>query len=98
MNLEQTPWGEQSLEGNIIDVRTREEFGKGHLPGATLIDIGDPTAFLVEVLSLDPTLSYYVYCKSGGRSTIACAFMKEKGFEAYNLLGGIDGWKGEIKI
>ena len=98
MNLEQTPWGEQSLKGNIIDVRTREEFGKGHLPGATLVDIGDPTAFLDVVASLDPTLNYYVYCKSGGRSTIACAFMKEQGFEAYNLLGGIDGWKGEIKI
>ena len=98
MNLEQTPWGEQSLEGNIIDVRHKYEFDEGHLPGATLIDIGDPASFIDEVTSLDPTLSYYVYCKSGGRSSTACAFMKEKGFEVYNLLGGIDGWKGEIKI
>jgi rhodanese-related sulfurtransferase len=38
-----------------------------------------------------------VYCRSGARSAKACEIMNELGFEnAYNLLGGILAWNGEI--
>ena len=47
--------------------------------------------------TLDKSKNYYVYCRSGARSANACAIMNELGFEnAYNLLGGIIEWDGDI--
>ena len=48
---------------------------------------------------LDKTKSYYVYCRSGGRSGQACMIMNSIGFEkAYNLMGGFMEWQGEKTI
>ncbi len=33
-----------------------------------------------------------VVCKVGGRSAQATAYLREKGFEAINLAGGMLGW------
>lgn len=37
-----------------------------------------------------------VYCKSGGRSSRAAQFLKSKGFDVYNLSGGIISWIEKI--
>jgi rhodanese-related sulfurtransferase len=80
----------------ILDVRTPEEFGSGHLPGAVNINIQGED-FHEQVENLDPEKPYYVYCRSGARSSAACRFMQSKGFnEVYNLLGGILAWEGEL--
>ena len=40
---------------------------------------------------------YYIYCKSGGRSSAACKIMSQMGFNnVYNLMGGISEWNGVI--
>jgi len=50
-----------------------------------------------KMASLDKQKSYYIYCKSGSRSSQACALMNQMGFEkTYNLLGGITEWEGPI--
>ncbi|HCQ29697.1 MAG TPA: rhodanese-like domain-containing protein, partial [Flavobacteriales bacterium] len=42
--------------------------------------------------------SYYVYCRSGGRSASACGAMASIGFpKLYNLAGGIMSWSGEVE-
>ena len=37
-----------------------------------------------------------VYCRSGNRSGIATKILNQNGFDAYNMLGGMNGWKGEV--
>jgi rhodanese-related sulfurtransferase len=33
-----------------------------------------------------------VYCRSGGRSAVACGVLAKNGFDATNLAGGMRGW------
>ena len=99
-DLSQTEWQSQ-LQNDpnaiILDVRTYVEMQQGYIPNAKLIDIYQGQEFIDEVMKLDKNKSYYVYCKSGGRSGQACAFMNQAGFEnAYNLVGGFVQWQGEV--
>lgn len=86
-----------STDGVLLDVRTPDEFNEGHLPGALNIDIrGYEFHELVKELDTDKT--YFVYCKSGGRSSAAIQFMQSIGFtKTHNLVGGITAWRGEIE-
>lgn len=99
-DLTQTEWQEQLQNDNnavILDVRTFAEIQQGYIPKAKYIDIYKGQEFIDEVMKLDKTKSYYVYCRSGGRSGQACNFMKQAGFDkAYNLVGGFMQWQGEI--
>lgn len=73
----------------VIDVRTPEEYREGHLEGALLIDVKDET-FKEKIAELDKTRNYYVYCRSGKRSTHAQDLMLAMGFEnVCNVEGGI---------
>ena len=81
----------------LLDVRTKEEFDSGFIKGAKLIDIMSP-AFADSIQKLDKSKTYYVYCRSGGRSGSACGAMANWGFgELHNLANGILGWDGETE-
>jgi rhodanese-related sulfurtransferase len=80
----------------IIDVRTPGEFNSGFIPGAVNIDVMDDDVFISSIKKLDKSMSYYVYCRSGGRSALACSLMADQGFTAFNLVGGISAWTGEL--
>jgi rhodanese-related sulfurtransferase len=100
MNLTQEDWISQ-LEADensvIVDVRTDDEYNDGIISNAIHIDIHKGQGFIDELKTLDKSKNYYVYCRSGVRSAKACEIMNELGFEnAYNLLGGILEWDGEI--
>jgi len=100
MNLDQEVWRDQLKEDAnsvILDVRTEDEFNEGIIPGAINIDIYKGRGFIDAIEEMDKSKNYYVYCRSGGRSGQACSIMSELGFEnAYNLLGGIMNWEGEV--
>ena len=50
-----------------------------------------------KIKSFSSNKEYYIYCKSGARSSAACKIMNQMGFNnVYNLLGGISEWNGEI--
>lgn len=78
----------------VVDVRTPEEFAKGHLQNAKNIDWnGDD--FKNQISKLDPSKPVFVYCLSGGRSGEAASQMRADGFkEVYELNGGIMKWRG----
>ena len=77
----------------IIDVRTQEEYEKGHLSNAKLIDFFDDD-FEKKIKALDKKLPYLIHCQSGGRSMKAFKLMKTLGFEkVFHLDGGILAWK-----
>lgn len=77
----------------ILDVRSAAEFEKGHIPGATNIDISS-AKFAERIGALDTNKTYLVNCAVGMRSARACKKMEAMGFaNLYDLGGGFDGWK-----
>jgi len=72
----------------LIDVRSPQEFGGGHIDGATNINFNGPN-FEQSIEQLDKTQPVFVYCQSGGRSGKAYKKMKAMGFSnVYDLEGG----------
>jgi thioredoxin 1 len=76
----------------LIDVRTPEEYKKGHLKNALNVD-WNSNEFDTMIEALDPDQPVYVYCLSGGRSTSAAEKLRASGFNTiYELDGGIMAW------
>ena len=99
-DLSQNEWAQALTEqpqAVVLDVRTEEEFESGYIPNAINIDIRMGPSFIEEINSLDKNKSYYVYCRSGSRSSQAIQLMRELGFnDTFNLRGGILDWEGEV--
>lgn len=76
----------------ILDVRTPDEFGSGHIEGARNLDIFHPDfSHWLESWNRDDLI--LVYCRSGNRSRSAITTMKGMGFtRIYHLTHGIQGW------
>lgn len=82
----------------LLDVRTEDEYEEGHLPGATLINMQDPT-FLSKVDNqLVKEKPVAVYCRSGRRSANAAAKLVKAGYKVINLDGGIIAWQQQGKL
>jgi len=83
----------------IMDVRTPEEYREGYIENSVNINYLGKT-FRNEVLKLDRTKIYLLYCRSGRRSKEVQDIMKGLGFkEVYNMPGGILQWQAEgLKI
>lgn len=98
-NLSQNNWKkavQNDANAEILDVRTAEEFEEGFIPKAKLLDIHQPEEFMNNLNTMDKSKSYYIYCRSGSRSTQACQVMEQLGFEnTYNLEGGFSKWDGK---
>jgi len=77
----------------FVDVRLREEWDEGHLPGAVHLPRNNLES-RVEALIADKTRPLVVYCESGSRSAFATRDLHELGYEnAVNLAGGYADWK-----
>ncbi|MEM6517485.1 MAG: rhodanese-like domain-containing protein [Bacteroidota bacterium] len=101
-DLSQPEWTlrlQQDDNAFILDVRTQDEVAEGMIPNAHHIDIHKGQGFIDEIEKLDKSKSYYVYCKSGGRSAQACSIMSQMGFEnTFNLEGGFSEWAGDVEM
>jgi rhodanese-related sulfurtransferase len=75
----------------LIDVRTPEEFGQGHIEGADNIDV-ESGAFAAAIADLPTDGRYVVYCRSGNRSATAVDMMEAAGFTDVYDMGGIQAW------
>jgi adenylyltransferase/sulfurtransferase len=86
-------WLDAGEELTVVDVREREEFVQGHLPGATFI----PRGFLelqIEQHQPDRDQPIVVYCAGGVRSALAARNLQEMGYtNTISLIGGFNGWK-----
>ncbi len=69
----------------LLDVRTAQEFGNGHIPGAVNIPVDDLRSRLNE-LPQDRKIA--VYCQVGQRGYIATRILMQKGFSVANIGGG----------
>ena len=75
----------------LLDVRTPGEFAGGTIPGAKNLDFNS-SQFRNSIEKLEKSKTYFVFCRSGGRSAGACSIMADKGFKVYNLAGGVGAW------
>lgn len=79
----------------ILDVRTPAEVAAGKLPGAVNID-AESAGFEAALAGLDREKNYFVYCRTGNRSSVATEKMHELGFKhVYDIQGGITAWQQE---
>lgn len=74
----------------VLDVREDFEFAAGHIPGATLIPLGQLSSRLAD-LPADKTI--LAVCRSGNRSGQATELLKQKGFDVHNMQGGMIAWE-----
>lgn len=87
---------EQAIaKGNmqLLDVRTPGEYQSGHLSNALLANWNNEAEFKKRTEALDKSKPVYTYCLSGVRSAAATNWLRQQGFTAYNLTGGINAWK-----
>ncbi|MFA7448255.1 MAG: rhodanese-like domain-containing protein [Weeksellaceae bacterium] len=82
-----------SGENVLLDVRTPEEFNAGNLPNSININLNS-SDFDSKIKKLDPSKTYYVYCKSGNRSTKAVNKMNKMSFKhIVHLNDGYDNYE-----
>ena len=73
----------------VVDVRYPNEWEAGRIDGAIHI----PGDYLDErVGELDQDRPIVTVCKSGNRSSAAAEWLREEGFDAENLDGGMEAW------
>jgi rhodanese-related sulfurtransferase len=73
----------------LLDVREPEEWDAGHAPGAHHVPLGQLPDRMGE---LDPARRVVVICRSGNRSALATEWLATAGFDAANLVGGMQEW------
>ena len=77
----------------VVDVRTKAEYGAGHVPGAVLVDFYNPD-FARNIAQLDKSGKYVLYCKTGVRSRRAERIMRIHGFaNVCDVIGGYEAYK-----
>ncbi len=74
----------------LLDVRTSEEHYADRIEPCVHMDLFDD--FEKKIKELDKNKKYLVLCRSGNRSNTAAEILNEKGFEAFNIRGGILHW------
>ncbi len=84
---------EKDTNSVVLDVRTEREYNSetGHLAGAQLIPVQDLEDRLAELEPLKGK-TIIAYCRTGNRSGRAASLLREHGFRALNMEGGIVKW------
>ena len=77
----------------VLDVRERDAYEKGHVPGARLLPRGQLELRVNQDLP-DPTRRILACCELGYISTLATATLRDMGFQhAVALDGGMKAWR-----
>lgn len=79
--------GELPDDGSVVllDTRTTEEYGRGHINGFVNIPLDELRERIGEIRRGFPV---YVMCQSGLRSYLSCRILAQNGFDCYNFSGG----------
>ncbi len=80
----------------LLDVREKDEYDAGHIPGAILIPHESIAKKAPEMLP-DKDALILVYCRSGRRSKIASETLALLGYTNVKEFGGINDWKYDIE-
>lgn len=73
----------------MLDVREYEEWMSGRAPTAVHIPMSKLAARVDEI---DRTKRIICVCRSGNRSARVTAWLRQQGFDAINMTGGMSAW------
>lgn len=76
----------------LLDVRENDEWAAGHAPGAVHVPMGQVVQRLDELTTAFSERPVHVVCRSGGRSAQVTAYLKQAGWDAVNVDGGMRAW------
>jgi rhodanese-related sulfurtransferase len=76
-------------EREFLDVREDDEWQAGHIDGARHIPLGELSSRVGELPKGRPIVAV---CRSGSRSAAAVRGLKQLGYDAENLDGGVTAW------
>ena len=79
----------------FLDVRTLKEHKIKSIPNTECIPVQEIEK-RIEELNKYKNKKIIVYCRSGNRSETATKILNENGFNAYNMIGGMNDWKGKV--
>tara|TARA_B100000073_G_C23736133_1_gene572219 strand:- start:2701 stop:3069 length:369 start_codon:yes stop_codon:yes gene_type:complete len=79
----------------FLDVRTMKEHNSKSIPNTDCIPVQE-IKNKIDALEKYKDKKIIVYCRSGNRSGTATRILIENGFNAYNLIGGMNEWQGEV--
>jgi guanylate kinase len=79
----------------IIDVRELHEWQSGYIERAIHIPL---QKLLANDFDLEKSKPCIVYCQHGVRSLTASKFLKDQGFQAMHLKGGVSIWRGKLSL
>lgn len=78
----------------FLDCRTETEFNAGHIPKAVNLQRGLLEFYMGKKVTTDKNAKIMVYCKTGGRGSLATKTLMEMGYKnAVNMGGGWTAWK-----
>ena len=79
----------------VVDVRTREEYVKKHIPNALLVPIENLRGGDFSKLP-DKDATLLIYCWTGRRAEEAAAILAEHGYTNVYEFGGLVDWTGAV--
>lgn len=89
-------WLESGKELSILDVRPIQERAEWFIPGSIHIHAYDKLKAgrtdALEGLYLNKNVPVVTFCAGGNTSLLAANLLKDQGFEAYSLQGGMKAW------
>lgn len=77
-------------EAFVLDVREPDEWSAGHIDSALHVPLAQVPDRLGELPKDRPIA---VFCRGGGRSARATAFLVQNGINAHNVSGGMRAWE-----
>lgn len=81
----------------VLDVRERDEYDSGHIPGAVLLPLGTISGETAAEAIPQMDSVVLVYCRSGNRSRTASAQLAELGYTQVYEFGGVNTWPYELE-
>src|SRR6058998_3260495 len=83
----------KSGEAVIVDVREKDEWDEGHIPGATHMSRGTIELDIEEKVP-DTNAMIICHCGGGGRSALAAENLQKMGYRnVHSMAGGLKAWK-----
>ena len=80
----------------IVDVRTKEEYEKRHIPNAVLVPFADIKDGKLDALP-DKNQILLIYCWTGRRAEDSAELLVKRGYTNVYEFGGLVDWTGEVE-